>query len=193
MRTFRYSAALTKHIETQHGDMAEGANGDDDHVGLNLDNGFDIPDPVPAVPVEGQLEHTQDVTKTAAIFLAKMKASSSTVQSTVDHVVSETSNLFSDVIGALKAKTEQFLQSQNIDDEISRQNLLREFDQLQNPFERLETPHQQQKYFVESGYYVKPREIPLGIAYCPRNNRETGHVEQIAKHLTFQYVPIHDI
>ena len=195
MRTFRYSAALVKHIETQHGgDMIDG-----DDNGDPIDNnneGLDfIPDLVPDVPVQDQLpEQAQDVTKSAAIFLAKMKASSSTVQSTVDQVVSETSNLFSDVIGTLKAKTEQFLQSQNIDeDDIGRQNLLREFDQLQNPFEQLETAHQQQKYFIQSGNYVKPREIPLGIAYYPHNNRDTGHVDQVAKHITFQYVPVPDL
>ncbi|XP_028403161.1 uncharacterized protein LOC114525900 [Dendronephthya gigantea] len=110
--------------------MAGGANDDDDvdPVDLNLNNninGIEIPNPIPAAPVEGQrqLDYAQDVTKTAAIFLAKMKASSSTVQSTVDHVVSETSSLFSDVIGSLKAKTEQFLQGQNINDEINPKNI----------------------------------------------------------------------
>ena len=86
------------------------------------------------------------------------------------------------------------LQSKNIGEgDIERQNLLRVFDQFQNPFAQLETSHQQQKYFTQSGYFIKPREIPLGIEYHPRNNPNTGHVDQVAKHGTFQYVPLHEL
>ena len=78
----------------------------------------------------GGAEHFHDVT----IFVTKMVTSSSMVQSTVDHVVTEASNLFSDVIDKLKRKMEVFLESKNIgDDDIERQNLLRVFDQFQNP------------------------------------------------------------
>jgi hypothetical protein len=102
--------------------------------------------------------------------------------------------LFSEVIGTLKSKTEQFLQSKNIEeDDIERQQLLQVFDQFQNPFAHLETSHQQQQYFTQSGHFIKPCEISLGIEYHPRNNPNTGHVEQVPKHTPFQYVPLHDL
>ena len=112
---------------------------------------------VPEPHVQQDLDE-QDVRTSAATFVAKMKASSSTVQSTVDNVVTEASRLFSDVVGKLKSKTDLLLQSKSIGEEdIERENLLRVFDQLQNPFAQLETSHQQQKYFTQSGYFIKPR------------------------------------
>ena len=82
---------------------------------------------VPEQHVQQDLDE-QDVRTSAATFVAKMKASSSTVQSTVDNVVTEASRLFSDVIGKLKSKTELLLQSKNIGEgDIERQNLLRVF------------------------------------------------------------------
>jgi hypothetical protein len=205
MRTFRYSYALIRHIQSKHGitdvenENVQLADDDDD-----LDDDPDD-DPVPdvnldinpAVAVERHSElnlEQSDVTNSAAVFVAKMKASSSTVQSTVNHVVKETSNLFSEVIGTLKRKTEELLQSKNIgEDDIEREDLLQLFDQFQNPFVQLGTSYQQQQYFAQSGYFIEPREIPLGIEYHPRNNANTGHVDQTAKHATFQYVPLQEL
>ena len=205
MRTFRYSYALVRHIENTH-DLA-GVESHDNDIPVVDDNDEDD-EPVPQIyptvhgddltvpeeqPPEDELDE-EDVRHSAAVFVAKMKASSSTVQSTVDHVVTEASNLFSDVIGKLKRKTEEFLQSKNIgEDDIQRKNLLDVFDECQNPFAQLETSHQQEKYFAQSGYFIKPREISLGIEYHPRNNATTGHVDQKAKHATFQYVPLPEL
>jgi hypothetical protein len=119
MRTFRYSYALIRHIQSTHG-ITDVEN---ENVRLVVDNddGDPVPDVnldiTPAVAIKRHPElnlEESDVTNSAAVFVAKMKASSSTVQSTVDHVVKETSNLFSDVIWTLKRKTEEFLQSKNI-------------------------------------------------------------------------------
>ena len=62
------------------------------------------------------------------------------------------------------------------------------FDQFQNPFESLGTAYQQEKYFTQNGYYIKPEEIPFAHAYLPRYNLTSGHVDQIHKHITFQYI-----
>ena len=205
MRTFCYSYALVRHIENTHGLVSVESH--DNDIPVVHDSGEDD-DPAAqihpsvhgddlAVPQEQPPEHDldeEDVRNSAAVFIAKMKASSSTVQSTVDYVVTEASNLFSDVIGKLKRKTEEFLQSKNIEeDDIQRKNLLHVFDECQNPFTQLETSHQQEKYFTQSGYFIKPREISLGIEYHPRNNPTTGHVDQKAKHATFQYVPLPEV
>ncbi len=199
MRTFRYSYALIRHIQSTHG-ITDVEN---ENVRLVVDNddGDPVPDVnldiTPAVAIKRHPElnlEESDVTNSAAVFVAKMKASSSTVQSTVDHVVKETSNLFSDVIGTLKRKTEEFLQSKNIgEDDSESENLLQLFDQFRNPFVKLETSHQQQQYFTQSGYFIKPRQIPLGTEYHPRKNPNTGHVDQVPKHATFQYVPLQEL
>jgi hypothetical protein len=196
MRTFRYPRALVRHIEANHNEIN---NEIDEHAEFgdmdsDEDNGLIHPLAVNH-PVQLDVEEfSSDVTKSAAIFLAKMKASSSTVQSTVDHVVSGSTELFSSIISRLKQETEQYLETQNIDpNDPGKEQLISFFNQCENPFQDLETAHQQQKYFINNGHFVKPREIPVGVAYNPRNNRETGHVEQIAKHVTFQYIPLRDL
>ena len=99
------------------------SSGDDNGNSVGDDNG-DAPFPgIALIPKpEVQVERVdlilskEEVTKLAAASLDKMKVSSSTVQSTVDHMVTEISNLFSDVISALKSRTELFLQSKGIED-----------------------------------------------------------------------------
>lgn len=195
MRTFRYPRALVRHIEADHSLFRNEQIDVDLEMDSEEDDGF-VPDQIavnPPVHLE-QEEFSSDVTKSAAIFLAKMKASSSAVQSTVDHVVSGSTELFSGIIGRLKSETKQYLASQNVEpNDAGREKLISFFEQCENPFQHLETAHQQQKYFINNGHFVKPREIPVGVAYHPRNNRETGHVEQIAKQVTFQYIPLCDL
>ena len=197
MRTFRYPRALVRHIESNHNEINN--NEIDEHSDFgdmesDEDNGSIHPVAANNLMQLDVEEFSSDVTKSAAIFLAKMKASSSTVQSTVDHVVSGSRELFSSIIGKLKHETEQYLETQNIDpNDPAKEQLMSFFNQCENPFQDLETAHQQQKYFVHNGHFVKPREIPVGVAYNPRKNRETGHVEQIAKQVTFQYIPLRDL
>jgi hypothetical protein len=189
LRTFRYPKALVRHIESEHVLVRNGEFNEN----MEEDGEDQLPALDPQVHVD-QEEFSLDVTNSAALFLAKMKASSSAVQSTVDHVVAGSTELFSNIISRLKFKTEQYLTSQNIDpDDPERENLMAIFDQCENPFENLETAYKQQKYFESSGYFVTPREIPVGVAYHPRYNRDTGHVEQVAKQVTFQYIPLRDL
>ena len=193
MRTFRYSYALVRHIESIHGDPENDngvpiMDGNDQPMGhVNPADNDVVPDEQPVLPVMNE----DQVKKSVGVFVAKMKASSSTVQSTVDHVVTETSSLFSDVVGMLKSKTEEFLQHRNIgQDDDERNQLLEVFNQFQHPFAELETSYQQQQYFTRSGYYIKPREIPLGREYRSHNNPNAEHVCQDAQHSTFQYIPL---
>jgi hypothetical protein len=112
------------------------------------------------------------------------------VQSTVDHVVQESSDLFSTVM-SLQTKTEHVLDSKGVDRyDPDRQQLMETFTNFQNPFENLQTAYKQQKYFTESSYFIKPLEVPFAIAHYPRHNPSTSHVDQVARHLTFQYVPL---
>ncbi|XP_071831544.1 uncharacterized protein [Apostichopus japonicus] len=199
LQTFRYSTALKRHVERNH-DILEFGDVNVNVAHPVIDIIQDVPGEDPeAIPpnVDGGNEHVlakEDVTKLAASTLAKLKASSSVVQSTVDHVVSETSSLFFDVINTLQFKTAELLQGLGIhEDDDRRKTLMDLFAEHQYPYEHLETAHQQHQYFVQSGYFIKPREIPFAVAYYPRNNAQTGHVVQVAKHVTFQYIPLHDL
>lgn len=184
MQKFCYSFALVRYIDENI--AGSGINGNP------IDNGEDDDDSIPGVdtvfPNEENVEMRQDVTKSAAVFVAKMKASTSTVQSTIDHVVTEAFNL-----SLMLLKTVQFLQGKNIEeDENERQQLLQVLDQFKNPVFNLETSYQKQHYLEQSGHFIKPRQISLGIEYHPRYNPNSGHVEQVPKHGTFQYVQLHE-
>ncbi|KAJ8050217.1 hypothetical protein HOLleu_03331 [Holothuria leucospilota] len=199
MRTSRYSTVLKRHIERQHRVEDPKFNNGEMHARDNIANdglqefgdhrSFQLPmdyDPEP-----DEILDKEDVTEMVASSVARMKASSSITQSTVDHVISETSNLFSNVIGVLKVQTERFFQHKGIEDDDEKRTLLDLFDQLKNPFENLETARQQRKYFIHHDHFIKPREVPFAVAFYPRNNWNTGHVDQVVKSLTFQYIPLH--
>ena len=83
-----------------------------------------------------------EVTELAASTIAKLKMASSVVQSTVDHVVHESSDLFPGIVTSLEVKTEQFLDNKGIDEnDPERQNLLEWFAQFEYPLEELETAY----------------------------------------------------
>ena len=71
-----------------------------------------------------------------------------------------------------------------------KSSIIEMFHNFQHPFQQLETAYQQQKYFSQTGHFIKPREVPFAIAYHPHNNPDTGHVDQMARHITFQYIPL---
>ena len=126
-----------------------------------------------------------------AVGIARMKASSSVVQSTIDMVVADSSNLFLDIVGGLKERTSKFLCERGFreDDEEAR-NLLETFEHCEVPYQQLRNSYQQEKYFVNSGFFIRPIEVPIALGYFPHHNRTTGHVKQFAKPITTQYVPI---
>ena len=74
-----------------------------------------------------------------AVGIARMKASSSVVQSTIYMVVAESSNLFLDIVGGLKERTSKFLCERGFreDDEEVR-NLLETFEQCESHISNLE-------------------------------------------------------
>ena len=196
-QTFRYTSVFKAHIRRKHNQsenvMDDDHNGHDDGDDANANANEDLLDeiPVPHInPGYHYVMNKDEVTKLAASTVAILKSSSSVVQSTVDNVVSETTSLFSDVISSLKHQTATLLQRRGILEDDDSKSLLRSFDDFEFPFEKLGSAYQQQKYFVESGYFIKPDEIPYAVSYLPRHNPNTGHVDQNAKHSTFQYVPL---
>ena len=117
LQTFRYSSTFKRHIENKHkARVYHGNEGDNDDE--NFDD-FDYAD-----QLEVNIGNQQDcnagiltkaeVTELAACTVAKMKASSSVVQSTVDSFVSDSSELFSQIITSLKRNTELVLERKDI-------------------------------------------------------------------------------
>ncbi|CAB3980521.1 Hypothetical predicted protein [Paramuricea clavata] len=95
---------------------------------------------------------------------------------------------------SLKTKTEQMLDNKDIEkDDPERIELLEAFDNAQHPYENLETAYQQEKYFHQSGHFIKPWEVPFATAFYPCHNPVTNHVDQVARHVTFQYIPLKDL
>ena len=199
-QTFRYSVAFKRHIEKQHENNNEYDRGNESDNGFDNDadnNNFadNMDDNPPALRMQpldvNHVLNKEEVTELAASTIAKMKASSSVVQSTIDDVVRESSDLFSQIVMSLKTKTENLLKNRGIPvNDPERQNLLETFSEFQHPLQNLETAYRQNKYFKEGKNFVQAREVPFGVAYYQRKNPDTGHVDQVAKHVTFQYIPL---
>ncbi len=143
LQTVRFSVAFKRHIENKHKntDLNNGHNendddGDDDQDDNPPNNGSLDDIPPPSV---NNILNKDEVTELAASTIAKLKSSSSVVQSTVD-VVSESSNMFSQIIESLKNKTEQLLESKGIaNEDPEKQDLIEMFHNFQHPFQQLET------------------------------------------------------
>ena len=73
-----------------------------------------------------------------AVGIARMKASSSVVQSTIDMVVADSSNLFLDIVGGLKKRRSQFLCERGFcEDDEEVKNLLETFEHCEVPYRQL--------------------------------------------------------
>ena len=95
-------------------------------------------------------------------------------------------------MGGLKERTSKFLCERGFrgDDKEAR-NLLETIEYCEVPYQQLRNSYQQEKYFVNSGFFIRPIEVPIALGYFPHHNRTTGHVEELSKPITTQYVPIH--
>lgn len=201
MRTFRYTYAFKRHIEKNHEVVASDEEGSDDdnearefnNENLDEDDNDDDARDDPPVQDEDLWDDLSEekITDMVAISIARMKASSSIVQSTIDMVVAESSALFLEIVGSLKEKTTKFLSDRGFhEDDAEVRNLLETFEYCKAPYHQFRNSYQQEKYFDCSSFFIRPTEVPIGLGYFPHHNAITGHVEQLAKHITFQYVPM---
>ncbi|KAJ8043406.1 hypothetical protein HOLleu_10472 [Holothuria leucospilota] len=202
MQTYRDAYALKKHLDKTHG------NGDEaiEDQNVEFDNGHDdgddesdiggLADDTDYVQDNEQLGVWDDlteeeVTKRIAVFISKMKATSSIVQSGINMVVEESSSIMSDIVEMLKSKTTQFALQKNIDaTDNDFSALMQTFETFQNVYQSLDTDYKQRKYFAQSGKFIAPEDKPIGVGFFPRKNPVTGHVDQVMKHITFQYIPL---
>lgn len=177
--------ALHHHTDAQvvHDvDIMDNDSDDDD----NGENNFDVDVDVDTLD-EGDIEDK------AAMIVAELLASSSTVQSTVTRVTSNVGDLMGDVVAFLRQKTTEFVNKSGIPLNEDFQTLMENFESVSNPFSNLTTCYQQKKYFDNSQFFVKPESISLGIGFFPCKNRKTGNVMQAAKKITFQYIPVKEL
>ena len=113
-RTFRYRYALIRHIEKNH--VSVDSDEEDFH---DDDDGNRVPNNENDANGDNSDAERDDyfwddfsqekITEMVAVGIARMKASSSVVQSTIDMVVADSSNLFLDIVGGLKERTSKFL------------------------------------------------------------------------------------
>ena len=140
-RTFRYRYALIRHIEKNRVsvDSDEDFHDDDGNRVPNNENyaNDDISDAERDDYFWDDFSQ-EKITEMVAVGIARMKASSSVVQSTIDMVVADSSNLFLDIVGGLKERTSKFLYERGFreDDEEVR-NLLETFEHCEVPYQQL--------------------------------------------------------
>ena len=113
-RTFMYRYALIRHIQKNHVsvDSDEEDFHDDDDGNRVPNNENDANDDNSDAERDDYFwdDFSQEKnTEMVAVGVARMKASSSVVQSTIDMVVADSSNLFLDIVGGLKERTSKFL------------------------------------------------------------------------------------
>ncbi|XP_059362352.1 uncharacterized protein LOC132101422 isoform X1 [Carassius carassius] len=64
------------------------------------------------------------------------------------------------------------------------------FDNLENPFSKLNTEAKRKKHFSEKWGIVEPVEVALGVRYDARRNRTTGTYDQVPITDKFVYIPL---
>lgn len=72
----------------------------------------------------------------------------------------------------------------------SRESLENVFESFDNPFSALNTDNKLKRYFYRKWGIVQPVEVPLGIRYDTKRNRQTGAYEQLPVNDKFIYIPI---
>nr|XP_054591281.1 uncharacterized protein LOC129155120 isoform X1 [Nothobranchius furzeri]XP_054591300.1 uncharacterized protein LOC129155133 isoform X1 [Nothobranchius furzeri]XP_054591301.1 uncharacterized protein LOC129155133 isoform X1 [Nothobranchius furzeri]XP_054591321.1 uncharacterized protein LOC129155141 isoform X1 [Nothobranchius furzeri]XP_054591322.1 uncharacterized protein LOC129155141 isoform X1 [Nothobranchius furzeri]XP_054591360.1 uncharacterized protein LOC129155163 isoform X1 [Nothobranch len=126
-----------------------------------------------------------------ALFLARLKATSSQTFSGIRDVVENTSGLIRDVVGCLKRKTLSFLREIGHSETPQAEDLMEQFTKAAEPFQGFESEYKQMKYFTQSGFFIQPEAVPLpGFSFTQEIDRESGNVKQVAVRDTFQYVPL---
>ncbi|KAJ8034185.1 hypothetical protein HOLleu_20916 [Holothuria leucospilota] len=205
MQTFKDAYALKKHLDKTHCNQVDLINDEDAVFENAVGDDNDDDDERDVGDIAGDIDNMQDdvqediwddlteeeITNRIAVFISKMKATSSMVQSAINMVVEDSSLIVSDIVEMLKLKTSHFSHQKNIDptdpDFVA---LMETFDNFQNVYHGLDTEYKQRKYFSKSGKFISPQEMPLGVGFFPQTNRATGHVDQVMKHITFQYIPL---
>ena len=136
----------------------------------------------------------EDCENRAGIIISELLASSSVVQSTAIRIAQNTGELIQHTVGHLKGKTSNFIKDAGIQHDSEQfENLMTTFDDVINPFKNLTSASKQRKFFEKSDMFVKPQEVPIGVAYVQKRNRQSGNVMQQVRNITCQYIPIKEL
>lgn len=126
-----------------------------------------------------------------ALFLANLRARSNLTFSTLNFVVSRTTDLISDIVERLQSKTMALLNSLGHADSPEIDSLRQEFLSCATPFKGLETDYKQMEYFSNSGCFIQPLEEKLpGLSYVQERDTDSGSVRQLAISDTYQRIPL---
>lgn len=117
-----------------------------------------------------------EVVERAAMLVASLLAASSTVHTTVSQVVEHTAELVDDLSSFVKQRIKQFAHAVGLQQDDSFQNLIADTDEISHIFKNLETQYKQQKFVQNCEGFIPAEELPIGMAYYPRNNPVTGNV-----------------
>ncbi|KAK0140170.1 hypothetical protein N1851_022924 [Merluccius polli] len=136
----------------------------------------------------GQVRRGQ-VRRSTGMILMKME--SNVTYSTLNFIVSRTTDLIGDIVERLQTKTMALLSTLGHADSPEVGNLKKEFPSCATPFKGLETDYKQIEYFSNSGRFIQPLEEKLpGLSYVQQRDRDSGSVRQVAVADTFQRIPL---
>lgn len=105
-------------------------------------------------------------------------------------VVSSTIESLEDFIDDLKCNLKEKVLNIVPQNNPSRESLENVFESFDNPFSALNTDNKLKRYFYRKWGIVQPVEVPLGIRYDTKRNRQTGAYEQLPVNDKFIYIPI---
>ncbi|XP_013413276.1 uncharacterized protein LOC106175700 [Lingula anatina] len=195
-RTFHQVWSFIRHLSNVHpynvNDVVPADNVDND-AGLDLPDHInddvemnDVPPPVP----ERNLDD-DELKRLAMDFVCQLKQMNCLSLSAMNRIIQCSSQMFGDIITHLKATTMRTLNHLNVDmnhDEIV--SLQSDFDRLSTPFAGLETDLTQKQFLEDSGMYIAPVSVPLGVKFVPTVDPKTGDLHQTQKTATAQYISV---
>ena len=206
MRTFSRYSSLRKHILKEHPspEAAQEPFANENAMFQLCGNGDSDSDTAIDDVVDNQEEKSEDdcsnwnltddfsVSKQGALFIAKLKASSSMTLSNVELVMENTSDIYREYTRHMahftKSKLKLVKETPEKFDEIMKQ-LNDYFECNEDPFTGLKTQYKANKYFMNVGALISPIEIILGTRLEHKIDRSTGTMKQCLMNDTMQYIP----
>ncbi|CAB3999486.1 Hypothetical predicted protein [Paramuricea clavata] len=135
-------------------------------------------------------DETEEMKRTNALYLLKLKETNFLTQTSLDSVVQGTTAMVKRTVKALKKEVEKKLEGGGLElQEIEGlSNLLDEDHPLSNPLAHVETKHQQTVFQKTNFSFVEPRRILLG--HVSKRKRIGTSYSEVLVNGVFAYVPL---
>ena len=133
------------------------------------------------------------VSRDAALFVARLHASSSVTSKSVATVIDGVTNMIDSIVDNLAtfaAKSAERASRNPAKVSHIKQEIKNHFESRKHVFQGLHTPYRETKYFQNCGALLLPEEKTLGQRIEQHTNAATGNVRQCITTDTYFYVPM---